>query len=149
METKILAFIVAVALVGALFVAYHVRLKRSVATLLASREPIPVEKFGTRYYSDPLRVEVAAFVAVKLQELTGYELVGILPNDSFDRDLHIDELDSLASIEIITEVESRFGVQVKDEEASGIHTIGEFVELVASKLESARGSQGSTLEAPR
>jgi acyl carrier protein len=132
-EAKVLAFFVAVVAVCALCVVYQKGIKRAVARTLAGREPVPAPEFGTRYYSDRKRAEIATFIVAKLEELTGYQLTGVLPSDRIIADLRIDELDSLATVEIITEVESQFTIKITNEEAAQAHTIAEFVELVAAK----------------
>ena len=53
------------------------------------------------------------------------------PSDQFVMDLRIDDLDSLASVEIVMKVEEEFGITVTDDEAQSISTIEQLVNLVA------------------
>ena len=135
-EVQLTALSVGLVVVCGLFVAYHLRMKRAVRKTLAGREQVRAEAFGARHYADPERAEIASFIVTRVQELTGYELTGVLPSDRFTGDLHVDELDSLAAVEIVAAVESRFGVRITDEEAAGVQTVGELVELVAAKRRS-------------
>jgi len=49
----------------------------------------------------------------------------------FEEDL---EVDSLGVVELLMALEDEFGVQIPDEEAENIGTVGQAVDLVASKL---------------
>ncbi len=49
----------------------------------------------------------------------------------FEEDL---EVDSLGVVELLMALEDEFGVQIPDEEAENIGTVGQAVDLVATKL---------------
>lgn len=49
----------------------------------------------------------------------------------FEEDL---EVDSLGVVELLMALEDEFGVQIPDEEAENIGTVGQAVDLVANKL---------------
>lgn len=91
-------------------------------------------KFGSRYYTDPIEAEAAGFIMVKLKELTGEPLTDAKPGDRIIGDLYVNELDSLAAVEVIAGVERRFGIAISEEEAARTQTVGDFVELVAAKI---------------
>jgi acyl carrier protein len=133
---KIAAFAIALAVVS-LFIAQQISVKRRLKSMLASREPIPASEFGSRHYTDPAKAEIATFILQKIEEITGYNFTGALPADQWSDDLHIDELDSLVSVEIIQEVERRFGIVINDAEATQIKTIGDFVEVIYSNMNAA------------
>jgi acyl carrier protein len=133
-DAKIAAFAVALLLVSGLFVTHHLRRTRRLRQTLAGREPVPAVDFGSRYYTDATAAEAGRFVVATLQELTGYELTGVLPSDRIVADLDLDELDSLAAVEVITAVEARFAIDISDEEAIRTKTIHDFVELVVAKI---------------
>lgn len=44
------------------------------------------------------------------------------------------EVDSLGVVEMLMALEDEFGIEIPDEEAEGIQTVGEAIELVQSKL---------------
>lgn len=55
-----------------------------------------------------------------------------ISNDArFEEDL---EVDSLGVVELLMALEDEFGVQIPDEEAENIGTVGQAVDLVANKL---------------
>ena len=147
-EAKIAAFLVALVVLAGLFVLYYVRLKRAVKQKLAAREQVPALEFGARYYSDPRKAEIGSFIVVKLQQLTGYDFTGVVPSDRFVTDLHLHELDSLATVEIITEIESRFRITISDDEALHVQSFGDFVDLVFSKTLRTTPTQAYSLAQP-
>lgn len=130
---QIFAFAAALGIVIMLYIAYHLRLKRDLKRMLAGRQPVTATGFGPRYYADPGKAEVGSFIVSKFEELAGYGLTGVNPQDRIVNDLHLDELDSLSTVEIITEVEAKFGVKITDTEAVATKTLNDFVELVSSK----------------
>jgi acyl carrier protein len=132
-EAKIAAFALAVPTLIGLFIVQHISMKRRLKSMLAAREPIPAWEFGSRHYTDSARAEIATFILHKIEEITGYDFTGALPSDRWTDDLHLDELDSLVSVEILHEVERRFGIAIDDAEATQVKTLGDLVELVSSK----------------
>jgi acyl carrier protein len=52
---------------------------------------------------------------------------------NFEQDL---DVDSLGVVELLMAMEDEFGVKIPDEEAEHIHTVGEAVDLVHTKLNS-------------
>jgi acyl carrier protein len=137
-RAQIAAFGVALLVVVGLYILYEVRLRSALRRRLSQRTRVEAMEFGPAYYPDPSKAEVASFVVSKLQELSGVDLAGVLPSDEIVKDLHSDELDSLATVEILTEIETKFGVTVTDGEAAETRTIHELVELISAKREVPR-----------
>ena len=52
---------------------------------------------------------------------------------NFEQDL---DVDSLGVVELLMAMEDEFGVKIPDDEAEHIHTVGEAIELVHTKLNS-------------
>ena len=50
---------------------------------------------------------------------------------NFEQDL---DVDSLGVVELLMAMEDEFGVKIPDDEAEHIHTVGEAIELVHTKL---------------
>jgi len=65
------------------------------------------------------------------------EAVGLDPSMNFELDLGFD---SLAKVELLTEIESRTGLHVESEEAARIYTLGELIDA----LEQKSGSVGTS-----
>ncbi|NND85258.1 MAG: acyl carrier protein [Acidimicrobiia bacterium] len=55
----------------------------------------------------------------------------ITPNAHFEEDL---EVDSLGVVELLMALEDEFGVEIPDEEAEDIATVGQAVDVVVAKL---------------
>jgi acyl carrier protein len=61
----------------------------------------------------------------------GLDAAKINPEANFEQDL---DVDSLGVVELLMAMEDEFGVKIPDEEAEHIHTVGEAVDLVHTKL---------------
>ncbi len=133
-EAKIAAFVAALIFVVCMALVQQASMKRRLRAMLASREPVPSSEFGSRYYTDPTKSEIATFIVRKIEILTGYDFAGALPSDRLTKDLHLEDLDSTVLVEIVVEVEQRFEIGIENGEASRIKTIDDFVEVVYSKL---------------
>lgn len=76
-----------------------------------------------------------ADIASRMKELLvselGLEGDKITPEASFEEDL---EVDSLGVVELLMALEDEFDVKIPDEEAEKIGTVGQAIDLVASKL---------------
>jgi acyl carrier protein len=132
-EVKIAAFALAIVVLAGLYAAHRISMKRRLKLMLASREPTSAAEFGSRYYTDAAKAEIATFILQRIEEITGHDFTGALPSDRWTDDLHVDELDSMVSVEIIQEVEQRFGIDIHNAEAQQVKTLGDFVELVSAK----------------
>jgi acyl carrier protein len=79
------------------------------------------------------RSEIEARLTQVLVDELGLDESKITPDASFEEDL---EVDSLGVVELLMALEDEFGVKIPDEEAENIHTVGQAVDLVHSKLSS-------------
>lgn len=61
----------------------------------------------------------------------GLDADKITEDANFEEDL---EVDSLGVVELLMALEDEFGVKIPDEEAEEIHTVGQAIDLVHSKL---------------
>ena len=77
------------------------------------------------------RAEVEAKLTDLLVEELGLERDNITMEATFEEDL---EVDSLGVVELLMALEDNFGVQIPDEEAEHIVTVGEAVDVVSVKL---------------
>lgn len=62
-----------------------------------------------------------------ISEQLGVDEASVTPNASFEEDLNADSLDL---VELIMSLEEEFGVEISEEEAEKIHTVGDAVEYV-------------------
>jgi acyl carrier protein len=131
-----LALVVLLALVFtvvAVWMSYRVPRDR-VQQQFADRMPLSDEEFGASYF--PARWgKSASRVRQIIGEALGIDMTRTRPSDRFVQDLRIDDLDSLASVEILDKLEEEFGIKITDDEALCIITIEELVRCVASKLD--------------
>ena len=77
------------------------------------------------------RDEIQSKMTELLVEELGLEADKITMESRFEEDL---EVDSLGVVELLMALEDNFGVQIPDEEAEQLTTVGEAVDLVEQKL---------------
>jgi acyl carrier protein len=77
------------------------------------------------------RPEIESKLTELLVEELGLEADKIKLDARFEEDL---EVDSLGVVELLMALEDNFGVQIPDEEAESIGTVGQAVDLVEQKL---------------
>jgi acyl carrier protein len=77
------------------------------------------------------RVEIEARLREVLVTELGLDADKINNAANFEQDL---DVDSLGVVELLMAMEDEFGVKIPDEEAEHIHTVGEAIELVHTKL---------------
>ncbi len=77
------------------------------------------------------RAEIESKMRELLVEELGLDADAIAMDARFEEDL---EVDSLGVVELLMALEDNFGVQIPDEEAESIGTVGQAVDLVEKKL---------------
>ena len=77
------------------------------------------------------RVEIEARLREVLVSELGLDAEKINTAANFEQDL---DVDSLGVVELLMAMEDEFGVKIPDDEAEHIHTVGEAIELVHTKL---------------
>jgi len=77
------------------------------------------------------RAEIESKLTELLVEELGLDADKITMEATFEEDL---EVDSLGVVELLMALEDNFGVQIPDEEAEAIGTVGQAVDIVESKL---------------
>lgn len=78
------------------------------------------------------RAEVESRLKNLLVSELGLDETKITPEARFETDL---EVDSLGVVELLMALEDEFGVTIPDEEAEGIGTVSQAVDVVIAKLE--------------
>jgi acyl carrier protein len=73
------------------------------------------------------REEVFALVRTHLSDELGIDASGIEEGTRFREDL---EADSLDLVELVMELEDRYGIRITDEQAERIETVGEAIDFV-------------------
>ncbi len=77
------------------------------------------------------RVEIESKLVDLLVEELGIERDNITMSAKFEEDL---EVDSLGVVELLMALEDNFDVKIPDDEAEGITTVGEAVDIVSTKI---------------
>ncbi len=77
------------------------------------------------------RPEIEARLREVLVSELGLDADKINTAANFEQDL---DVDSLGVVELLMAMEDEFGVKIPDDEAEHIHTVGEAIELVHTKL---------------
>ncbi|MCB1246850.1 MAG: acyl carrier protein [Acidimicrobiia bacterium] len=77
------------------------------------------------------RSDIEAKMKELLVEELGLDESKITMDATFEEDL---EVDSLGVVELLMALEDNFGVQIPDEEAESLVTVGEAVDLVEKKI---------------
>ena len=79
------------------------------------------------------RAEIESKLTELLVDELGLDADKITMDATFEEDL---EVDSLGVVELLMALEDNFGVQIPDEEAESIGTVGQAVDVVEQKLQS-------------
>jgi acyl carrier protein len=118
--------------------------RRRAKRLLATRPALDPAAFGRAYFgqSGP-RAALAAQVRDVLAEHVPYKLDGLGPDDAFVRDLRMDELDSMSTVELVLSLEKRFAIDIPDEDAQKILTFRELVDYLEPRVPEGRLFSGS------
>jgi acyl carrier protein len=104
------------------------------AALLAQRIRARFERAGCAMTTT--RDEVFQLVRGHLSEELGIEASTIHESTRFKEDL---EADSLDLVELVVELEDRYGIRISDEQAERIETVGNAVDFVLSHVPAGSG----------
>ncbi len=74
--------------------------------------------------------EISSKVVEIIVEKLGVEAAEVVPTASFTNDLGADSLDT---VELIMEFEKEFDIQIPDEDAEKIQTVGDAISYIESK----------------
>ncbi len=86
--------------------------------------------------------DVANRVKEIIAEQLMVELEEITEDSTFVDDLGADSLDR---VELIMEFEEEFGIEIPDEEAEGIQTVGEAIAYIERKLQEKERAKGAEI----
>jgi acyl carrier protein len=78
------------------------------------------------------RDEVLELIRAHLSTELGADASAIEEGTRFKEDL---EADSLDLVELVMELEDRYGIRIPDEEAAQIHTVGQAADFVSSRAQ--------------
>ncbi|MDW8165794.1 MAG: acyl carrier protein [Elusimicrobiota bacterium] len=75
--------------------------------------------------------DIAAKVKNIIAESLGVDINEVTENASFVNDLGADSLDN---VELVMTLEEQFGIEIPDEDAEKIQTVGQAIEYIKNKL---------------
>lgn len=118
MEHWQITLVVLLAIFGGIaFELHRRRFKRLVQSKLDSRPYLTAEQFGRMYFGEStLRATMAADLRNIIAKHLPVSINGLHPDDKFQETLMMDMFDSMATVEIIMEIEERFGIKCGDDE---------------------------------
>ena len=131
------AIILIVAVVAVLVFSDY-SLKRAVRRRMARRPRLTDEEFA-RFFP-PDHAQVAAKVRMLLARHATVDLARITPSDGLADDLRIDDLDSMATVEFLLDLENEFRITIGDEDAQEMRTVEDVVRWVAAKTANRKGA---------
>lgn len=76
--------------------------------------------------------DIATKVKNIIAESLGVDINEVTENASFVNDLGADSLDN---VELVMTLEEQFGIEIPDEDAEKIQTVGQAIEYIKNKLE--------------
>lgn len=125
-----------VTLIVVLLAMVDVTCKRAARKHIAGRPRRSTLEFGQQFYPD--RASVAAEVRDILAKYIPVDLSQLEPSDQPVRDLHMDDLDSMATLEFVIALEEHFGITIEDPDAEQMRTVDDVVRYVISKVDQKR-----------
>ena len=130
--------------VGAwLFIQDRRRTHEFVRQRLASRPPLSPGEFGkTDFGATSSKAGLAGEAREILARYIDVPLDGLLPDDAFAKDLRMDDLDSMASVEFVTELERHFGLKIPGKDARAIYTFRELIDYLERRMAGSSPAPG-------
>ena len=106
--------------------------KRKARRHMAGRPCQSSLEFGKEFYPD--QESVAASIRDILAKHIAVDISQIEPSNQFARDLHMDDLDSMASVECGMALEEHFGIKIQDADAQRMRSVDDLVRYVIEKV---------------
>ena len=107
--------------------------RRSAREYMSSRRRRSALEFGREFYPD--RPEVASEIRDLLAKHIPIDLAQLEPSDQPVQDLHMDDLDSMATTEFLMDIEDRFGIKIEESAAIQMRTVDDIVRYVIAKID--------------
>lgn len=129
------------ALSALLFLVHGRRQRARVQRKLAGRPQLSPAEFGRRFApGSESKAAVATRVRAVIDSVVQHiplNTAGLLPSDKFVQDLNLEDLDSMASVELAVALEKEFGIPIPDSEAEKMRTTADIVEYFHSRQPSS------------
>ena len=120
-------------------------LRSRVRKRLSTRPHLSPSDFAATYYRQR-EADVAKRVRRVLDSVAadlGLDLSGSQPSDDVVKDLSFDDLDSMATVDLVLALENEFNIKITDTEAASMRTVGDIIEFITRKTGSAFTADGT------
>jgi acyl carrier protein len=104
--------------------------------IFEGRTKLTPDKFYEEYYNDKgIPKYIILDILKLLEDELEADLSRLIPDDDFSKNLrYLFEFDSMADVEIIESIESKFSITISDTEAENIKTINDLVLFVKNRV---------------
>lgn len=118
------------------YLDWSTRDNRALDRIFEGRVLLSDDEFYERYFADgSVAREVAVGIRAAFIEHVPLDMRRLAPEDSFGRELQfVWSHDSMADVELILDVEKRFGISISEQEARETLTMGTLTRLVDRKV---------------
>lgn len=112
-------------------------LKEKIEAAFIDRQILSPTDFYTAFFmGSGVPEQVVIGVREVLENNLGADLSRLVDSDDFSKNLEFFwDFDSMADVEIVCELEERFSIKIKDDEAAAAQTVRDIVELVWRKVQ--------------
>ena len=128
---KWLIGVVVVTVVVALALFQGRSIKRRALRYMQGRRRLSDNEFGEQFFASD-RVAIAARLRQILSRHIQLDVSQIHPDDKLVEDIRMESLDSLSTIEFVTEAEKEFGISIPDSVAEQMRTLRDVVDYIAA-----------------
>jgi acyl carrier protein len=113
------------------------RRQDAIESVFEGRPVLSDDDFYEQYFaSEGITRDVAMGVRRAFIEHIPLDMRRLVPEDNFGRELNfVWSYDSMADVELICDIEKRFGISISDAEARSALTMGDLIRLVHRKLD--------------
>jgi acyl carrier protein len=105
--------------------------KRRALRHMRGRPSLTDVEFGRQFFTSD-RQEIASRLRQILSRHIAVDVSQLHPGDKLVRDIRMDSLDSLSTVEFVFDVEREFGISIPNTAAEQMYTLQDVVEYVAS-----------------
>lgn len=128
------------------YLDWSTRDDRALDRVFEGRSLLSDDEFYERYFPDgSVSKEVAVGIRAAFIEHVPLDMRRLAPEDSFGRELQfVWSHDSLADVELILDIEKRFGVSISEREGQETLTMGALIRLVDRKVKEKKADPVGT-----
>lgn len=107
--------------------------KQSAQEHMKGRSSLTAEEYAIQHFPFE-KCEIAAQVRTIFSKHISLDISQVHPDDKLVEDLRIDALDSMSTIEFVINLEQHFAIEIPNEVAVEMRTLGDLTELIFQKV---------------